>query len=132
MKPDIHPEYRFVVFRDVSCDFEFMTRSTIEARDTTTIDGVEYPLVKLDISSQSHPFYTGNQKILDTAGRVEKFYKKYGFQVDEQEVKTDEGEAIEEPRTTAGGQTPAEATAAASAVIDAAESDATGDEAGEE
>ena len=79
MKSDIHPEYRQVVFRDISCDFEFLTRSTVETRETTTYEGKEYPLVILDISSESHPFYTGTQKILDTAGRVEKYYRKYGF-----------------------------------------------------
>ena len=79
MKDGIHPKYRFVVFRDVSCDFEFMTRSCVETKKTTTVDGEEYPLVVLDISSQSHPFYTGTQKLLDTEGRVDRFYKKYGF-----------------------------------------------------
>lgn len=79
MKPDIHPEYRYVVFRDVSCDFEFLTRSTIETDKTTEYDGQEYPLVVIDISSKSHPFYTGTQKILDTEGRVDRFYKKYGL-----------------------------------------------------
>lgn len=79
MQKGIHPEYRFVVFRDITNDFEFITRSTIQAKNTCEVDGVEYPLVNLDISSQSHPFYTGTQKIMDTAGRVEKFYKKYGF-----------------------------------------------------
>ncbi len=79
MKPDIHPEYRYVVFRDVSCDFEFLTRSTIETDKTTEYDGEEYPLVVVDISSKSHPFYTGTQKILDTEGRVDRFYKKYGL-----------------------------------------------------
>jgi len=80
MKPDIHPEYRHVVFRDGSADFEFLTRSTIQTKETTTFEGKEYPLVRLEISSASHPFYTGTQKILDTAGRVEKYYQKYGFQ----------------------------------------------------
>ena len=79
MKDGIHPEYRFVVFRDVSNGFEFLTRSTMSSRDTTEYEGQEYPLVKIDISAASHPFFTGTQKILDTEGRVEKFYKKYGF-----------------------------------------------------
>lgn len=79
MKKDIHPNYREVIFKDVSCDFEFKTRSTI-ASDQTIVwtDGKEYPFVKLDISSASHPFYTGNQKIVDTEGRIEKFQKKFG------------------------------------------------------
>jgi len=78
MKPDIHPKYRPVVFHDVSADAKFLTSSTIATKDTTTWeDGNEYPLVKIDISSASHPFYTGKQKFLDTAGRVEKFQKKF-------------------------------------------------------
>ncbi|MEZ4322443.1 MAG: type B 50S ribosomal protein L31 [Myxococcota bacterium] len=83
MKPDIHPDYRFVVFRDISCDFEFLTKSTISTDQTTTYKGEEYPLVVIDISSQSHPFYTGQQKIMDIEGRVDRFYKKYGLARDE-------------------------------------------------
>ncbi len=78
MKKGIHPEYREVVFLDVSCDEQFITKSTIETDQTTTLNGKEYPLVKLDISSASHPFYTGKTKILDTEGRIEKFKKKFG------------------------------------------------------
>ena len=84
MKKGIHPEYRLVVFRDVSCNFEFLTRSCAASRETTTIDGVEYPLIPIDISSESHPFYTGTQKLMDVEGRVERFRKKYGFQEAEQ------------------------------------------------
>ncbi len=79
MKTDIHPEYRFVVFRDISADFQFLTKSCVETRETIEFEGQEYPLVTIDISSESHPFYTGTQKLLDTEGRVERFYKKYGF-----------------------------------------------------
>ena len=79
MKKGIHPDYRLVVFRDISCGFEFITKSTIHTKQTTEIDGQTYPLITIDISSESHPFYTGTQKLLDTAGRVERFYKKYGF-----------------------------------------------------
>lgn len=79
VKKDIHPEYRIVVFRDVSNNFQFMTRTCAAARDTTTIDGVEYPMIAVDISSESHPFFTGTQKIVDTEGRVDRFKKKYGF-----------------------------------------------------
>lgn len=79
MKKGIHPKYRPVVFQDVSVDYAFLTRSTVETKDTTVWeDGKEYPLVKLEISSQSHPFFTGKQKIVDSAGRVERFNKKYG------------------------------------------------------
>jgi len=78
MKADIHPEYRPVVFQDVSADHAFLTKSTVKTNQTTTWeDGKEYPLVKVDISSASHPFYTGKQKFLDTAGRVDKFQKKF-------------------------------------------------------
>ena len=78
MKKGIHPEYKPVVFHDVSCDFSILTRSTIKTSETTQwTDGKTYPLVKLEISSGSHPFFTGKQKLMDTAGRVEKFNKKY-------------------------------------------------------
>lgn len=78
MKEGIHPDYRDVAFVDVSCDYTFITRSTIQTREKTTIDGVEYPLVKIEVSSESHPFYTGKQKLVDTAGRVERFRQKFG------------------------------------------------------
>ena len=78
MKTDIHPEYREVVFHDLSCDFKFVTRSTINTRDKITHEGKEYPLVKIEVSAESHPFFTGKHKIVDTAGRVEKFRQKFG------------------------------------------------------
>ncbi|MEZ5165883.1 MAG: type B 50S ribosomal protein L31 [Acidimicrobiales bacterium] len=79
MKSDIHPDYRFVVFQDVSAGTSFLTRSTIAAKETITWDdGNEYPLAKVEISSESHPFFTGQMKIVDTAGRVERFEKRYG------------------------------------------------------
>ncbi|MDP5169754.1 MAG: type B 50S ribosomal protein L31 [Bacteroidia bacterium] len=79
MKPDIHPDYREVIFKDISTDFSFKTRSTIQTKDNIEWeDGKEYPLVKLEISSDSHPFFTGKQKLVDTAGRVDKFYSRYG------------------------------------------------------
>lgn len=79
MKPDIHPNHRPVVFKDNSADFAILTRSTVETKETITwTDGKEYPLVRVDISSQSHPFYTGKQNIVDTAGRVDRFKRKYG------------------------------------------------------
>lgn len=80
MKKGIHPNYRPVVFQDMSADYSFLTRSTIESKETIKWeDGKEYPLVKLEISSASHPFFTGKQMMLDSAGRVEKFKKKYGL-----------------------------------------------------
>ena len=78
MKVDTHPDYREVVFHDLSCDFKFVTRSTIQTREKITHDGKEYPLVKIEVSAESHPFYTGKHKIVDTAGRVEKFRQKFG------------------------------------------------------
>lgn len=78
MKKDIHPEnYRPVVFKDMSNDEIFISRSTINAREEIEVDGVTYPLVKLEITSSSHPFYTGKQKLVDTAGRVDKFMNRY-------------------------------------------------------
>ena len=79
MKADIHPDYRYVVFKDISTDYAFLTKSTIQTRDTIQWeDGNTYPVVKLEISSASHPFYTGKQKLVDTAGRVDRFYSRYG------------------------------------------------------
>jgi len=78
MKKDIHPAYREVIFLDTSSGFKFLTRSTLEAKETVKWeDGKEYPLIKVEISSASHPFYTGKKIFVDTAGRVEKFQQKY-------------------------------------------------------
>lgn len=78
MKKGIHPEnYRPVVFKDMSNDEIFISRSTVNAKETIEVDGVTYPLVKLEITSASHPFYTGKQKLVDTAGRVDKFMNRY-------------------------------------------------------
>ena len=82
MKDGIHPNYREVLFVDVSMDFKFVTRSTIQTRETAEFNGKEYPLAKIEISSESHPFYTGQQKIMDTAGRIDKFRKKFGARAD--------------------------------------------------
>lgn len=79
MKKGVHPDFREVVFRDVSTDWSYLTKSTVKSKETTKwTDGKEYPLVTVDISSQSHPFYTGKQRLIDTEGRAEKFKKKYG------------------------------------------------------
>jgi len=79
MKKEGHPEYRLVVFKDPSADFAFLTRSTARTKETIVWeDGKEYPLVKLEISSASHPFFTGKQKFVDTARRVDKFMARYG------------------------------------------------------
>lgn len=78
MKKGIHPEnYRLVVFKDMSNEEIFITRSTAATRETMTVDGVEYPLIKVEISNTSHPFYTGKSMFIDTAGRIEKFKKRY-------------------------------------------------------
>jgi len=78
MKAGIHPEYREVVFQDVTTDFQIQTRSTLGSKETVKLEnGKEYPLIKIDISSASHPFYTGKHKLMDTSGRVDKFRKRY-------------------------------------------------------
>ena len=78
MKAGIHPEYRDVVFQDVTSDFKILTRSTLSSKETVKWeDGNEYPLVKIEVSSSSHPFYTGQHKIVDTSGLVDKFRKRY-------------------------------------------------------
>jgi large subunit ribosomal protein L31 len=79
MKKGIHPEsYRLVAFKDMSNGFTFLTKSTAASRETVTLeDGKEYPLIKIEISNTSHPFYTGKMKLVDTAGRVDKFMNRY-------------------------------------------------------
>ena len=79
MRKDIHPkEYRLVVFKDMSNDYTFVTKSCVQTRDSIVWeDGIEYPLFKLEISHTSHPFYTGKIKLVDTAGRIEKFNTRY-------------------------------------------------------
>jgi ribosomal protein L31 len=78
MKKEIHPEsYRLVAFKDMSNDDIFITKSTVETKETIEVEGVEYPLVKLEISRTSHPYYTGKSKLIDTAGRIDKFKNKY-------------------------------------------------------
>ncbi|MFO8021715.1 MAG: type B 50S ribosomal protein L31 [Perlabentimonas sp.] len=78
MKKDIHPKnYRLVAFKDMSNDHVFLTKSTVNTKETLEVDGVEYPLVKVEISNTSHPFYTGKVKLVDSAGRVDKFRTKY-------------------------------------------------------
>ena len=78
MKKGLHPEtYRLVAFKYMSNDEVFITRSCANTKETIVIDGVEYPVIKLEISNTSHPFYTGKMKLVDTAGRVDKFYQRY-------------------------------------------------------
>lgn len=78
MKSGIHPEnYRLVAFKDMSNDDIFITKSTVETKETIEVDGVEYPVFKMEISRTSHPYYTGKSKLVDTAGRIDKFKSKY-------------------------------------------------------
>jgi large subunit ribosomal protein L31 len=88
MKKDIHPKtYRLVAFKDMSNDHTFVTRSAAASRETISIEGVEYPLIKLEISNSSHPFYTGKMKLVDTAGRVDKFMNRYKDHFDKKKSK---------------------------------------------
>ena len=97
MKTDIHPNYRYVVFQDPSADFSILTKSTISTAETIEWeDGNTYPLYKVDISAASHPFFTGQMKIIDTAGRVERFERRFG-----RRKKTDETPAAEATETAA-------------------------------
>jgi large subunit ribosomal protein L31 len=85
VKADIHPEYREVVFQDTSSELRFITRSTIATSETIEFEGETYPLAKVEISSESHPFYTGKQILVDSGGRVERFrrrYKKVGMETE--------------------------------------------------
>lgn len=83
MKKGSHPEnYRIVAFKDMSNENMFLTRSTVATKETINLDGVEYPLYKLEISNTSHPFYTGKMKLVDTAGRVDKFMNRYKKHLD--------------------------------------------------
>jgi large subunit ribosomal protein L31 len=78
MKKGIHPDnYRLVAFKDMSNDDVFLTKSTADTNETIEVEGVEYPLVKMEISRTSHPYYTGKSKLVDTAGRIDKFKTKY-------------------------------------------------------
>lgn len=78
MKKDLHPKVYDVVFKDVSSDFSFLGQSTQKSAETTEWEGKTYPLIKVEISSASHPFYTGKQRVMDTEGRIDRFKKKYG------------------------------------------------------
>jgi large subunit ribosomal protein L31 len=98
MKQGIHPDYQMVVFQDTSTGAQFLVGSTIKTNKTKTceIDGKTYPLVTVDISSASHPFFTGKQKIMDAAGRVEKFQRKYNkYNLDKAAAQKGEGESAQ-------------------------------------
>ena len=96
MKKDIHPEYREVLFHDTSVDEYFLVRSTLNTDQTKEYEGKTYPYSVLDISSASHPFYTGKQKLVDTGGRVDKFRKRFGNKTKAASVPTEEEAALEE------------------------------------
>jgi len=98
MKQGIHPEeYRIVVFRDISCDKSWLTKSCAPSKETVKWeDGNEYPLVKVEISSESHPFYTGKMQFVDTAGRIEKFRKRFGQKAGATKAKAEETKAAGE------------------------------------
>ncbi len=99
MKKEIHPDdYRLVVFQDISCDYTFITRSTVKTSDTIKWeDGKEYPLYKLEISDRSHPYFTGKQNLVDSAGRIEKFNRKYKISAEpEEESQATGGDAVDE------------------------------------
>ena len=132
MKKDIHPEYREVVFQDVQSDFKFLTRSTMTSEEKIKWeDGKEYPVIKVEVSSASHPFYTGKKIFVDTAGRVEKFNQKYkAKQAAAKPPVKDEAPATEEvaqaPAAEETAQAPAaEETAEAPATEEVAEAPAT-------
>jgi len=101
MKKDIHPDYHPVVFMDTSTGTKFLTRTTLTSKESIQWDdGKEYPLVKVDISSASHPYYTGKMKFVDSAGRVEKFQKKYNWDKRKQEQEAKAAESSDgEPQT---------------------------------
>lgn len=98
MKPGIHPEYREVVFQDMQCDFKFISRSTASTRETIDLDGRTYPLIKLDTSSESHPFYTGAQTRIVETGRVEKFRQKFATKTEQVNAAAGEARAAKARR----------------------------------
>ncbi len=79
MKKDIHPKYQEVLFKDMSTGETFKIHSTLQSKKTEALEGTEYPLVELEISSSSHPFYTGQQKLIDTGGRIDRFRKRFNI-----------------------------------------------------
>jgi large subunit ribosomal protein L31 len=79
MKEKLHPQLHDVVFKDISCDYSFLGKSTSSSKETVKWeDGKEYPVIKVEISAASHPFFTGKQRVMDTEGRIDRFKKKYG------------------------------------------------------
>ena len=99
MKEGIHPKYQDVVIKDISSDFQMITRSTKSAKERITIDGVEYPLVVVEVSSASHPYYTGKQILVDSAGRIDRFKSRYSELVGAKRKTRDEVKVEEAPKT---------------------------------
>jgi len=122
MKPDIHPEYRPVVFQDQSSGDNIIIGSTIQTAETITVEGVEYPLAKVELSSRSHPFFTGQMKIVDTAGRVERFERRYGARRGKKGAAPAEDAAPVEEAAPAEGAAPVEAAAPADDTTDGEDS----------
>ena len=134
MKSNTHPEnYRLVAFKDMSNNDVFITKSTVETKETTKIDGVEYPLFKLEISRTSHPYYTGKSKLVDTAGRVDKFRSKYANfnQPGSGDSPASEETTAEAPAEEAAVEAPAEETTVEAPTEEAA-AEAPAEEAAEE
>ena len=118
MKKGIHPEnYRLVAFKDMSNNDVFITKSAVETKDSIKVDGVDYPLVKLEISRTSHPYYTGKTKLVDTAGRIDKFKNRYAsLSLKNQKSSNQEAPAAEEApveEALAAEETPVEEAPAA-------------------
>jgi len=114
MKKGIHPEsYRTVVFKDFSVDHSFLGKSCADTKDKITWeDGNEYPLVKLEISSASHPFYTGKMKFIDSAGRIDKFRKRYGMKGSKSSAKAEADQAEADAKEAADAKLAADAKSA--------------------
>ncbi len=131
MKSNTHPEnYRLVAFKDMSNNDVFITKSTVETKETTKIDGVEYPLFKLEISRTSHPYYTGKSKLVDTAGRVDKFRSKYAnFNQPATNDASAEETPAEAPAEEATAEAPAEEVPAEEATAEAPAEEAPAEEA---
>ena len=134
MKSNTHPEnYRLVAFKDMSNNDVFITKSTVETKETTKIDGVEYPLFKLEISRTSHPYYTGKSKLVDTAGRVDKFRSKYAnFNQPATNEAPDEEAPAEVPAEEATAEAPAEEAPAEAPAEEASAEEATAEAPAEE
>lgn len=98
MKEGIHPKYQQVVIKDISSDFQMITHSTKSSKEKTTIDGTEYPVIVVEVSSASHPYYTGKQILVDSAGRIDRFKSRYTELVGAKRKTRDEAKVEEAPK----------------------------------